>query len=146
LNDASAAAGLGYDTFNFNTGLDLSGVNPAGKVVVKIISFAMPGDLAAGNPLAMDKGSPHTFAFAFASSVMKPTFDTNIADLFTYDVSQFRYSDGTSSNAGLWSMSFDQNTTTMTLTAAVPEPSTYGLGLGALLLAAAAIRRRRRKA
>jgi MYXO-CTERM domain-containing protein len=94
----------------------------------------------------MNKGSLYTFAFATASSVTPPTFGTNIADLFTYDVSQFRYSDGTSSNAGLWSMSFDQNTTTMTLTAAVPEPSTYGLGLGALLLAAAAIRRRRRKA
>ena len=93
----------------------------------------------------MNKGSPHTFAFAFASSVTKPTFGTNIADLFTYDVSQFRYTDGSSSDAGLWAMSFDQSTQMMTLTA-VPEPSTYGLGLGALLLAAAAIRRRRRKA
>ncbi|MEY3491881.1 MAG: hypothetical protein RL309_1009, partial [Verrucomicrobiota bacterium] len=112
----------------------------------RIISFNSPGDATASNPLAMNKGSPHTFAFAFASSVTKPTFGTNIADLFTYDVSQFRYTDGTSSDAGLWAMSFDQNTTTMTLTTVVPEPSTYGLGLGALLLAAAAIRRRRRKA
>jgi len=78
--------------------------------------------------------------------VLKPTFATNIADLFEFDVSQFRYSDGSTSSAGLWAMSFDQDTQIMTLTAAVPEPSTYGLGLGALLLAAAAIRRRRRKA
>lgn len=146
LNDAAGLAGIGYDTFNFSTGLDLSGASAANKIVVRIISFNSPGDATAGNPLAMNKGSLKTFAFASASSVTKPTFGTNIADLFTYDVSQFRYTDGTSSDAGLWAMSFDQNTTTMTLTAAVPEPSTYGLGLGALLLAAAAIRRRRRKA
>jgi autotransporter-associated beta strand protein len=146
LNDASAAAGIGYDTFNFTTGLDLSGASAANKIVVRVISFATPGDLAAGNPLSMNQGVIKSFAFATASSVTKPTLGTNIADLFAFDVSQFRYSDGTSSNAGLWAMSFDQNTTTMTLTAAVPEPSTYGLGLGALLLAAAAIRRRRRKA
>jgi MYXO-CTERM domain-containing protein len=146
LNNAAGLAGFGYDTFNFTTGLDLSGASAANKIVVRIISFAMPGDLAAGNPLSMNQGVIKSFAFATASSVTKPTLGTNIADLFAYDVSQFRYTDGTSSNAGLWSMSFDQNTTTMTLTAAVPEPSTYGLGLGALLLAAAAVRRRRRKA
>jgi len=145
LNDAAGLAGIGYDTFNFSTGLDLSGASAANKIVVRIISFNSPGDATASNPLAMNKGSPHTFAFAFASSVTKPTFGTNIADLFTYDVSQFRYTDGSSSDAGLWAMSFDQSTQMMTLTA-VPEPSTYGLGLGALLLAAAAIRRRRRKA
>jgi autotransporter-associated beta strand protein len=146
LNDAAGLAGIGYDTFNFTTGLALSGASAANKIVVRIISFNSPGDATAGNPLAMNKGSLKTFAFASASSVTKPTFGTNIADLFTYDVSQFRYTDGTSSDAGLWAMSFDQNTTTMTLTTVVPEPSTYGLGLGALLLAAAAIRRRRRKA
>ncbi len=146
LNDAAGLAGIGYDTFNFTTGLDLSTASSSNKVVVRIISFNSPGDLAAGNPLAMNKGSLKTFAFASASWVTKPTLGTNIADLFTYDVSQFRYTDGTSSDAGLWAMSFDQNTTTMTLTTVVPEPSTYGLGLGALLLAAAAIRRRRRKA
>lgn len=144
LNDASAAAGIGYDTFNFTTGLDLSGASAANKIVVRIISFATPGDLAAGNPLSMNQGVIKSFAFATASSVTKPTLGTNIADLFAFDVSQFHYSDGAASQAGFWSMSFDQTTQTMTL--AVPEPSTYGLGLGALLLAAAAIRRRRRKA
>ncbi|NBS04282.1 MAG: PEP-CTERM sorting domain-containing protein [Verrucomicrobia bacterium] len=122
VNDASASAGVGYDTFNFSTGLDLSTASTSNKIVVRIISFNSPGDAAAGRP---------------------PSFGTNIADLFTYDVSQFQYSDGSSSKANLWEMSFDQTTQTMTLTA-VPEPSTYGLGLGALLLAVAAIRRRRR--
>ena len=145
LNDASAAAGIGYDTFNFTIGLDLSGASAANKIMVRIISFAAPGDLVAGNPLSINPGVSKTFDFASASSVTKPTFATNIADLFEFDVSQFRYSDGSTSSAGLWAMSFDQDTQIMTLTA-VPEPSTYGLGLGALLLAAAAIRRRRRKA
>jgi autotransporter-associated beta strand protein len=142
LNDASAAAGIGYDTFNFTTGLDLSGASAANKIVVRVISFATPGDLAAGNPLSMNQGVIKSFAFATASSVTK--LGTNIADLFAFDVSQFHYSDGAASQAGFWSMSFDQATQTMTL--AVPEPSTYGVGLGAILLAAAAIRRRRRKA
>jgi autotransporter-associated beta strand protein len=146
LNDASAASGIGYDTFNFTIGLDLSGASAANKIMVRIISFAAPGDLVAGNPLSMNLGVSQTFDFASASFVLKPTFATNIADLFEFDVSQFRYSDGSTSSAGLWAMSFDQDTQIMTLTAAVPEPSTYGLGLGALLLAAAAIRRRRRKA
>ncbi len=145
LNDASAAAGIGYDTFNFTVGLDLRGASAANKIMVRIISFAAPGDLVAGNPLSINPGVSKTFDFASASSVTKPTIATNIADLFEFDVSQFRYSDGSTSSAGLWAMSFDQDTQIMTLTA-VPEPSTYGFGLGALLLAAAAIRRRRRQA
>ncbi|NBR42416.1 MAG: PEP-CTERM sorting domain-containing protein, partial [Verrucomicrobia bacterium] len=143
VNDASASAGVGYDTFNFSTGLDLSTASTSNKIVVRIISFNSPGDAAAGRPLSLPRLGEHPFVFATASSVIPPSFGTNIADLFTYDVSQFQYSDGSSSKASLWEMSFDQTTQTMTLTA-VPEPSTYGLGLGALLLAVAAIRRRRR--
>ena len=143
VNDASAAAGVGYDTFNFSTGLDLSTASTSNKIVVRIISFNSPGDAAAGRPLSLPRLGEHPFVFATASSVTPPNFGTNIADLFTYDVSQFQYSDGSTSKASLWEMSFDQTTQTMTLTA-VPEPSTYGLGLGALLLAVAAIRRRRR--
>ena len=145
VNDATAAAGVGYDTFNFTTGLDLSTASTSNKIVVRIISFNSPGDAAAGRPLSLPRLGEHPFVFATASSVTPPSFGTNIADLFTYDVSQFQYSDGSSSKASLWEMSFDQTTQTMTLTA-VPEPSTYGLGLGALLLAVAAIRRRRARA
>lgn len=142
VNDASASSGIGYDAFNFNAGLDLASATPANKVVVRVISFAAPGDLAFGDALSMSPGLVHTFNFGFASYVIKPAGVANITDLFTFDVSQFRYSDGTTSAAGLWAMSFDQSTQTMTLTA-VPEPSTYGMGLGAVLLAVAAIRRRR---
>ena len=67
---------------------------------------------------------------------------TNISDYFSVDVSEFKYSDGSASAAGLWSISFDNANSAIMLTA-VPEPSTYGFGLGALALAAAAIRRRR---
>ena len=67
---------------------------------------------------------------------------TNISDVFTFDLSQFTYSDGSASNAGLWSIDYNAGIVTLT---AVPEPSTYGFGLGALALAAAAIRRRRKQ-
>jgi len=146
VNDANAAAGIGYDTFNFSTGLDLSNASIANKIVVRIISFNSPGDVVAGQPLSLSRLGSHPFDFATASSVTKPSLGTNIADLFTYDVSQFQYSDGSLSNAAFWAMSYDETSGAMTLTAAVPEPSTYGLGLGALLLAVAAIRRRRRRA
>jgi MYXO-CTERM domain-containing protein len=66
-----------------------------------------------------------------------------ISDVFQFDVSQFTYSDGSLSNAGLWSINWDSANHLVTVTA-VPEPSTYGFGLGALALAAAAIRRRRK--
>jgi MYXO-CTERM domain-containing protein len=65
--------------------------------------------------------------------------------VFAFDVSDFRYTDGSSSNAGLWSINWDIGTGAITLTA-VPEPSTYGIGLGALALAAAALRRRKKTA
>jgi autotransporter-associated beta strand protein len=146
VNDATAAAGGGYDTFNFSTGLDLSTASTSNKIIVRIISFNSPGDAAAGQPLSLSLLGSHPFDFATASSVTKPSLGTNIADLFTYDVSQFQYSDGSLSNAAFWAMSYDDTSGAMTLTAAVPEPSTYGLGLGALLLAVAAIRRRRRRA
>jgi MYXO-CTERM domain-containing protein len=68
----------------------------------------------------------------------------NISDVFQFDVNQFTYSDGSSSNAGLWSINWDGGS--LVTVTAVPEPSTYGFGLGALALAAAAIRRRKRQA
>ena len=68
----------------------------------------------------------------------------NISDVFEIDVTGFKYSDGSSSNAGLWSIDWDGGSS-ITLTA-VPEPSTYGFAMGALALAAAAIRRRKRQA
>ena len=69
----------------------------------------------------------------------------NISDVFQFDVTQFTYTGGGGSNAGLWSIDWNSQTGAITLTA-VPEPSTYGFGLGALALAAAAIRRRKRQA
>ena len=69
--------------------------------------------------------------------------NANINDVFQFDVSQFTYTDGSASGAGLWSIAWDSGSHLVTVTA-VPEPSTYGFGLGALALAAAAIRRRRK--
>ena len=125
----------------------MSGASSGNPINLKIVSLAGTGDgTALGNPLNFGPpagaSSIRTFTFATVGSLNLGA-NLNISDAFTIDVDQFKYSDGSSSNAGLWSLSFANNAITLT---AVPEPSTYGFGLGALALAAAAIRRRKRQA
>ncbi len=147
VQNANGGAGTGYDTLTVTGALDVSGASSGNRINLKIISLAGNGDgTALGNPLNFGPpagaSSIRTFTFATVGSLTLGA-NTNISDAFTINVDQFKYSDGTSSNAGLWSLSFANNAITLT---AVPEPSTYGLGLGALALAAAAIRRRKQKA
>jgi len=139
--DANAAAGVGYDRLVVNGDLDLTGASSANKIVLKIISLSALD--ANGDPLNFGASSIRTFQFGRADQVILNN-GVNISDVFAFDLSQFTYTGGASSNAGLWSINWDSGTKAITLTA-VPEPSTYGLGLGALALAAAALRRRRRK-
>ena len=146
VQNANGGAGVGYDTLTVTGALDVSGASSGNRINLKIISLAGNGDgTALGNPLNFGPpagaSSIRTFTFATVGSLTLGD-NNNISDAFTINVDQFKYSDGTSSNAGLWSLRFANNTITLT---AVPEPSTYGLGLGALALAAAAIRRRKQK-
>lgn len=85
-----------------------------------------------------------TFTIATVAGSVLLSGNNQISDVFTFDVSQFTYSNSSLSNASLWSINWDSSTHLVTVTA-VPEPSTYGFGLGALALAAAAIRRRRKQ-
>ena len=123
------------------------------RIVFKVVSLLGAGDgTALGNPLNFDApfgSSPaaqriKTFNLGTVGSVNLGA-NANINDVFSFDLSQFTYSDGTTSGAGVWSIDWNSANGAMTLTA-VPEPSTYGFGLGALALAAAAIRRRKRQA
>lgn len=132
----------GYDSTVVDGILDLSQASPSNRITVRIVSLALPGDLVPGTPLDFARYDTNRFVFTTYVSPLNMGANGNIADLFTYDLSQFSYSDGTSSDAALWSMSFDDTTGQLTLTA-VPEPSTYALALGALGLAVAALRRRR---
>ena len=142
----------GYDKLNITGNLDLRGASASNKITLKVVSLQGNGDgTALGNPLNFDKpGSaglrPIVFDFATvgvgANGVLLNSGE-QISDVFTFDLSQFKYSDGSASVAGLWSIDWDAANGAITLTA-VPEPSTYGFGLGALALAAAAIRRRRK--
>ena len=142
--DAFGSAGAGFDKLVAGQ-LDLTGANPNSKIVLKVSSLS--GVDVNGNPLNF--GAPNgvssirTFQFGEATGVLLNN-GQNISDVFAFDVSDFRYSDGSLSNASLWSINWNSASGAITLTA-VPEPSTYGIGLGALALAAAALRRRRRQ-
>jgi MYXO-CTERM domain-containing protein len=90
---------------------------------------------------------PRTFDFIRVDGAItyNTGFSENITDYFSFDLSDFQYTNGGSNNLGLWSVSSrDVGGDTYISITAVPEPSTYGFGLGALALAAAAIRRRRK--
>jgi len=146
VSNATAPAGTGYDSFITGT-LDLSGAGTAAgqKITIKVISMATSE--AGTIPANFSKDDIRSFTFGtYSGNILLPSGITNINDIFAIDVSQFLYSEGTTSNAALWSLNFDNlSNGTLTLTA-VPEPSTYGFGLGALALAAAAVRRRRKQA
>jgi autotransporter-associated beta strand protein len=153
VQNATGNAGTGYDTLVISGSLDLTGANSSNRVILRIGSLLGNGDgNTPGNPLNFGApngvGSIRNFQFASVqagSSGVLLGNGLNISDVFEFNVNGFTYSDGTSSNASLWSIDWNQTNGAITLTA-VPEPSTYGFGLGALALAAAAIRRRKRQA
>jgi autotransporter-associated beta strand protein len=139
----------GYDRLLVTGDLDLRQASATNKINLRLVSLLGAGDgNTLGNPLnfpaAGGASSIRTFNLATVGNVLLNGGE-NISDVFRFDVTDFRYTDGSLSNAGLWSIDWNQTNGAITLTA-VPEPSTYGFGLGALALAAAAIRRRKRQA
>jgi hypothetical protein len=139
----------GYDKLTVTGNLDLTGATSGSRITIRIASLLGNGDgNTAGNPLNFSApgvtDQPTFFQFGQVGGVLLNN-GVSISDVFAFNVDGFRYSDGSTSNAGLWSIDWNQGNGAITLTA-VPEPSTYGFGLGALALAAAAIRRRKRQA
>ena len=124
--------------------MDLTGATSANriKIVLKSMDTATTFGSAVNLNLPTAPANFGTFDFGTYDFANSTPVSGNISDLFTFDTSQFTYTSGTASDAGLWMINFNDTTGAITLTA-VPEPSTYGFGLGALALAAAAIRRRR---
>ena len=146
IYDAAGLSGVGYDRLDVLGAVDLSGLSMGSKATLRVISLVIVGPDVVGNPLNFDNNvtantAPRSFTLATCGSLNLGT-NQNINDAFTVDVSQFRFSDGTLANAGLWVVSYDAGAGAIMLTA-IPEPSTYGLSLGALALALAAVRRRR---
>jgi MYXO-CTERM domain-containing protein len=149
VQDATeATVNPGYDKLSLSGNLDLTHAAANNKITLKVVSLLGAGDgTALGSPLNFSApggaSSIRTFTFATVAGSVLLNAGEQISDVFQFDVSQFTYSDGSASNAGLWSINWDSANHLVTVTA-VPEPSTYGFGLGALALAAAAIRRRRK--
>jgi autotransporter-associated beta strand protein len=144
----NATATDGFDKINVTGNLDLRGASVNNKITFRITSLLGNGNgTTIGNPLNFDPpgvaARPTVFQFGTVGGVQLNSGE-NISDVFQFDLEQFTYSNGSSSNAGLWSIDWD-GASSITLTA-VPEPSTYGFAMGALALAAAAIRRRKRQA
>ena len=146
VNDAAGLAGIGYDTFAFGLGLDLSNLSAANKATIRVVSFANAGDAVFGNSTAFANGQARTFTLANVASITMPGSTNNITDLFAYDLTQFRFADGTSADLASWSLAYDGSAIILAYASAIPEPSTYGLGLGCLALAFVAVRRRRQSA
>jgi autotransporter-associated beta strand protein len=146
VNDAAGLAGIGYDTFAFGLGLDLSNLSAANKATIRVVSFANAGDAVFGNSTAFANGQARTFTLANVASITMPGSTNNITDLFAYDLTQFRFADGTQSDLASWSLAYDGSAIVLAYASAIPEPSTYGLGLGCLALAFVAVRRRRQSA
>ena len=145
--DAAGPAGVGYDQLSVSGQVDLASLSAANKATVRVISLIAVGPDVVGSPVNFANNvtantAPLHFTLATCGSLNLGS-NQNINDAFAVDVSQFRYSDGSLADAGLWVVSYDSNAGAIVLTA-IPEPSTYGLALGALALAAVAVRRRRR--
>ena len=145
-----------YDQIHVTGNLDLTQVtNNNQRIVIKVASL-----VGAGAGAGVDLGAPLNFNNADTDGMMPRTFDfirvdggitfaagKSISDVFSFELTEFQYTNGGSNNLGLWSVSsHDSGGDTYIRITAVPEPSTYGFGLGALALAAAAIRRRKQKA
>ena len=143
LATRAGLAGTGYDTFAFGDIVLSSDVTTSNKIMIVLKSLDLAGVLGDAFNVAKP-GERLDFAFGTYSSITT-TYANNVSDLFAFDTTDFRYTGGASSNAGLWSIEFNAGAITLSTFAAVPEPSTYGFGLGALALAAAAIRRRKRQ-
>ena len=134
LADAAGAMGTGYDSLFVTGQLDLISASPATRIVLKAVSVGN-----AGAPLSFQRNLPNSFVFANFGSLALGS-NQNLADLFSLDFSEFRYTDGTLASAADWQVTADASALTLSN---IPEPSTYGLGLGALALALVAIRRRK---
>ena len=140
--DVTKIAGVGYDKLDLGA-MDLTGATSANRIKIKLISMDTATTFGSAVNLNLPTAPANFGTFDFGMyDPIGTGYSGNISDVFTFDTSQFTYTGGTASDAGLWMINFNDTTGAITLTA-VPEPSTYGFGLGALALAAAAIRRRR---
>ncbi|NBN95888.1 MAG: hypothetical protein EBV31_09830, partial [Verrucomicrobia bacterium] len=97
----------GYDKLTLSGNLDLTHASAGNKITLKVVSLLGNGNgTDLGNPLNFDKPGtvglrPMVFNFATVAGNVLTNSGEQISDVFTIDVSQFTYSDGSASSAGL---------------------------------------------
>ncbi len=134
LNDATGAAGIGYDSLVVSV-INLNNASSSKKIHVDVTST--------GSFLHFDKTKVNKFEFAKLTTALAN--GVNVTDLFSIDASQFETDNNLINDHLVWSMQLSADRDVMYVTTMIPEPSTYGLGLSALTLAVVAVRRRKKK-
>ena len=134
LNDATGAAGIGYDSLVVSV-INLNNASSSKKIHVDVTST--------GSFLHFDKTKVNKFEFAKLTTALAN--GVNVTDLFSIDASQFETDNNLINDHLVWSMQLSADRDVMYVTTMIPEPSTYGLGLSALALAVVAVRRRKKK-
>jgi autotransporter-associated beta strand protein len=120
-----AAAGTAYDSLNVTGTLDVSGASASNPITIRIFSLASPADLNFGNAVGFDTMKINRFAFATVGALNLGTNPAaGLADLFAFDLAQFRDSSGDLSETDLWSMSHESGVLWLT---AVPQLLSYGV-------------------
>ncbi|MEY3129904.1 MAG: hypothetical protein RLY12_276, partial [Verrucomicrobiota bacterium] len=119
---SALVAGTAYDTLVVTGALNLAGASAASPVTIRVTSLANPTDLTPGNVNNFDTSGLNHFKFAEVGSLITGT--TPLADLFSYDLTNFTDSAGAVSDPTRWAMSYESGVLWLT---SAPQFFSFGV-------------------